>query len=152
MTRDPDRTDTLVPASIDDSVLEAGLAAAFGETPAERGWSQASSPSVDPSSDTSRPDPGRYQLFGEIAQGGMGVILKGRDEELCRDLAVKVLKPELVASPSARQRFLAEARVTGQLQHPGVVPIYDLGYFVDGRPFFAMKWVKGRTLADHPII
>jgi serine/threonine protein kinase len=72
----------------------------------------------------------------------MGVILRGRDAHLRRDLAVKVLKFEFLANESTRHRFVEEARVTGQLQHPGVVPIYDLGRAADGRPFFAMKLVK----------
>ena len=90
----------------------------------------------------------RYQLLGEIARGGMGIILKGRDPHLGRDLAIKVLKSELAGKPAAEQRFVEEAQVGGQLQHPGVVPVYDLGRFADGRPYFAMKLVKGRTLAD----
>ena len=89
-----------------------------------------------------------YQLLGEIARGGMGVVLKGRDPDLGRDLAFKVLKAELAGRPGAEQRFVEEAQVGGQLQHPGVVPVYDLGRFADGRPFFAMKLVKGRTLAE----
>jgi serine/threonine-protein kinase len=94
-----------------------------------------------------RPD-GRYQLLGEIARGGMGVVLKGRDPDLGRDLAFKVLRTELVGRAGAEQRFVEEAQVGGQLQHPGIVPVYDLGRFGDGRPYFAMKLVKGRTLAD----
>src|SRR5262245_46781524 len=89
----------------------------------------------------------RYQLLGEIARGGMGVILKGRDPHLGRDLAIKVLKSELTGKPAAEQRFVEEAQVGGQLQHPGIVPVYDLGRFADGRPYFTMKLVKGRTLA-----
>jgi serine/threonine-protein kinase len=90
---------------------------------------------------------GRYQLVGELGRGGMGAVLKGRDTDLGRDVAVKVLleahqeKPELVG------RFVEEAQVGGQLQHPGVVPVYELGRFPDGRPFFAMKLVKGQTLS-----
>jgi tetratricopeptide (TPR) repeat protein len=92
-------------------------------------------------------DPNRYQLLGEIGRGGMGVVFKGRDPSLGRDLAVKVLKPELVGRPESEQRFMEEVQVSGQLQHPGIVPVYDLGRRADGRPFFAMKLVRGRTLA-----
>ncbi len=90
---------------------------------------------------------GQYQLLGEIARGGMGVVLKGRDPDLGRDLAVKVLKAELAGHESAERRFVEEAQVGGQLQHPGIVPVYELGRFADGRPYFTMKLVKGRTLA-----
>jgi serine/threonine-protein kinase len=88
----------------------------------------------------------RYQLQGEIARGGMGVVLRGRDVHLGRDLAVKVLLEKYVDQPDIARRFLEEAQIGGQLQHPGVVPVYDLGRFGD-RPFFTMKLVKGQTLA-----
>jgi eukaryotic-like serine/threonine-protein kinase len=90
----------------------------------------------------------RYVLGDEIARGGMGAVLHAHDERLNRDLAVKVLHAELRDSPGLRQRFAEEAQIAGQLQHPGVVPVYDLGVLADGLPFFAMKLVKGRTLAD----
>ena len=91
-----------------------------------------------------RPD--RYHLFGEIARGGMGAVLKGRDNDLGRDLAVKVLLESHRDKPELVRRFVEEAQIGGQLQHPGIVPIYELGTFADRRPFFAMKLVKGRTL------
>ena len=92
--------------------------------------------------------PERYQLFGEIARGGMGAVLKGRDNDLGRDLAVKVLLESHRDKPELIRRFVEEAQIGGQLQHPGIVPIYELGTFADRRPFFAMKLVKGRTLSS----
>ena len=89
----------------------------------------------------------RYQLFGEIARGGMGAVLKGRDADLGRDLAVKVLLEEHRDKPELTRRFVEEAQIGGQLQHPGIVPVYELGTFADRRPYFTMKLVKGRTLA-----
>jgi eukaryotic-like serine/threonine-protein kinase len=89
----------------------------------------------------------RYQLFGEIARGGMGAILKGRDPNLGRDLAVKVLLESHQDEPEMVRRFVEEAQIGGQLQHPGIVPVYELGTF-DRRPYFTMKLVKGRTLAS----
>jgi serine/threonine-protein kinase len=89
----------------------------------------------------------RYQFFGEIARGGMGAILKGRDANLGRDLAVKVLLEAHADKPDLLRRFVEEAQIGGQLQHPGIVPVYELGAFADGRPYFTMKLVKGRTLA-----
>ena len=71
---------------------------------------------------------GRYQIFGEIARGGMGAILRGRDRDLGRDLAVKVLLEDHRDRPELVRRFLEEARISGQLQHPGVVPIHELGH------------------------
>ncbi len=91
--------------------------------------------------------PARLHLFGEIARGGMGAILKGRDVALGRDLAVKVLLNQHHDNPGLVRRFVMEARIAGQLQHPGTVPVHELGALADGRPYIAMKLVKGRTLA-----
>ena len=88
----------------------------------------------------------RYRFDGEIARGGMGAVLRGRDVDLGRDLAVKVLLEKYANRPDVARRFIEEAQIGGQLQHPGVVPIYDIGRFGD-RPFFTMKLVKGQTLA-----
>ena len=91
---------------------------------------------------------GRYQLKDEIARGGMGVIVHSRDNELQRDLAIKYLRKSKADYPGASLRFVEEAQIAGQLQHPGIVPIYDVGQLEDGRPFFSMKLVKGQTLAQ----
>ena len=90
----------------------------------------------------------RYRLDGEIARGGMGAIIKGRDVDLGRDLAIKVLLDTHKDKPEVVQRFIEEAQIGGQLQHPGIVPVYELGQFADQRPYFSMKLVKGQTLAD----
>jgi serine/threonine-protein kinase len=111
-----------------------------GPTPVERTDSSALPPPAD--------RPGKYQLFGEIARGGMGAVLKARDPDLGRELALKVLLEQHKDQPELVRRFLEEAQIGGQLQHPGIVPIYELGAFADRRPFFAMKLVRGRTLAS----
>ena len=98
----------------------------------------------------------KYQLLGEIARGGIGAILKGRDTDLGRDLAVKVLLDQHKDSPEVIHRFIEEAQIGGQLQHPGIAPVYELGQFDDRRPYFAMKLIKGETLSvllaerEHP--
>ncbi len=89
----------------------------------------------------------RYRIDGEIARGGMGEVLKGRDPDLGRDVAIKVLRDDLRDRPEMVRRFVEEAQIGGQLQHPGIVPVYELGTFADRRPYFAMKLVKGQTLA-----
>ena len=91
--------------------------------------------------------PSRLELFGEIARGGMGVVLRCRDPDLGRELAVKVLRDDLRGNPEMIRRFVEEAQIAGQLQHPGIVPIHELGSFGDDRPYFTMKLVKGRTLS-----
>ena len=92
-------------------------------------------------------DTGRYQLIGEIARGGMGSVLKGRDVDLGRDLAVKIILEEHRDHPEMARRFVEEAQIGGQLQHPGIVPVHEIGRFPDGRLYIAMKLVRGRTLA-----
>ena len=89
----------------------------------------------------------RYQLIGELARGGMGAIFQGRDLNLGRDLAVKVIREEHCNHPEMVRRFVEEAQIGGQLQHPGITPVHELGRFPDGRLFIAMKLVRGRTLA-----
>jgi tetratricopeptide (TPR) repeat protein len=95
-----------------------------------------------------RPPSSRYHFFGEIARGGMGAILKGHDSQLNRDLAIKVLLDRHRDNAELVRRFVEEAQIGGQLQHPGIVPIYELGVLPDRRPFFAMKLVKGLTLSE----
>ena len=77
----------------------------------------------------------------------MGAVLKGRDRELGRDLAIKVQLEKHRDHPEFVRRFVEEAQIGGQLQHPGIVPVYELGQFGDLLPYFAMKLVQGRTLA-----
>jgi tetratricopeptide (TPR) repeat protein len=89
---------------------------------------------------------GRYEIVGEIARGGIGVVLKARDEEVGRSVAVKMLLAEHRGNPGMVERFVEEAQINAQLQHPGVVPVHDVGASTDA-PWFSMKLVKGRTLA-----
>jgi serine/threonine-protein kinase len=91
---------------------------------------------------------GRYQLLEEIGRGGMGAVLRGRDPDLGRDLAIKVLLPGNQGNPALLSRFIEEAQIGGQLQHPGIVPVYEVGRSADEQPYFTMKLVRGRTLAE----
>ncbi len=90
---------------------------------------------------------GRYQVLERIASGGMGAVYRCRDDDLNRDLALKILLAGHRDRPELDRRFLEEAQICGQLQHPGIVPIHEMGRSDDGRPFFVMKLVKGRTLS-----
>jgi tetratricopeptide (TPR) repeat protein len=90
--------------------------------------------------------PPGYELIDEIGHGGMGVVYRARDVALDRDVAVKLLAQRYPPDSSAAQRFLVEARITGQLQHPGIPPVHQVGVLADGRPFLAMKLIKGNTL------
>lgn len=89
---------------------------------------------------------GKYIVQGELARGGVGTVHRGHDQELGRDVALKFLHDRFKDEPTILHRFIEEAQIGGQLQHPGIVPVYDLG-MAGGKPFFAMKLVKGQTLA-----
>lgn len=89
---------------------------------------------------------GRYTVVRELARGGMGVVLAARDDQLGRDVAVKVLLDAHAGKPRYRARFEQEARITAALQHPGVIPVHELGELPDGRPYFVMRLVEGETL------
>lgn len=88
-----------------------------------------------------------YEIVGEIARGGMGVVFAARELALGREVAIKTLLPDCAGDPGAAARFVAEARTTARLPHPGVPPVYHLGALADDRPFMAMKLIQGRTLA-----
>ncbi|MEM1447565.1 MAG: protein kinase [Planctomycetota bacterium] len=126
----------------------------IGEAPRvslrEEPSAQGGAPVIDPRADERAALPegrGSYQVLGEIARGGMGTVLRGHDNDLGRDVAMKVLNKDLADRPEVVQRFVEEAQIGGQLQHPGIVPVYELGLMADDRPYFTMKLVKGRTLA-----
>jgi len=90
----------------------------------------------------------RYGALTEIARGGMGVVLRGRDVDLGRDVAMKILRPDRARNTEVLSRFIEEAQIGGQLQHPGIVPIYDMGVREGGQAYFTMKLIEGETLAD----
>jgi tetratricopeptide (TPR) repeat protein len=90
----------------------------------------------------------RYRVVGEIGRGGVGVVFRGHDQELERDVAIKVLRPEHKEHEGLAARFVAEAKITGRLEHPGTVPVHEIGRTADGRPWFAMKLIQGQTLAS----
>jgi WD40 repeat protein/serine/threonine protein kinase len=84
-----------------------------------------------------------YDLLGVLGEGGMGVVYNARQASIDREVAVKMLKPEITASSAHRRKFLSEVAVTGELDHPNIVPIYDLGENADGALFYSMKKVTG---------
>jgi serine/threonine protein kinase len=89
----------------------------------------------------------RYELRGELARGGMGVVYLAHDRELERDVALKVIAAEM-AEPETAARLRREALIIARLEHPGIVPVHDVGTLPDGRVFYAMKLVSGKRLDE----
>lgn len=112
--------------------------AASDESPLTLGWS-AGEPSVVGQ---------RFAMLRELARGGLGEVFVARDHELDREVALKKILGSKSPSQEIRQRFIAEAKITGGLEHPGVVPVYGLGSFPDGRPFYVMRLIRGQSLYD----
>jgi WD40 repeat protein/serine/threonine protein kinase len=90
----------------------------------------------------------RFVVLRALARGGLGVVSVALDREFNREVALKEILAERADEPGSRDRFLLEAEVTGRLEHPGVVPLYGLGRDAEGRPFYAMRLVKGRTMKE----
>ncbi len=94
------------------------------------------------------PPQSRYRVLRPHAAGGLGQVSVALDEELRREVALKEIRPEHAGHAESRARFLLEAEVTGGLEHPGVVPVYGLGCYPDGRPYYAMRFIRGESLRD----
>src|SRR6516162_9759287 len=92
----------------------------------------------------------RYGLRELIARGGMGAVYAAEDEKLNRRVALKVLD-SAGAAPDLTQRLIREARILAQLEHPGIVPVHDVGTLPDGRVFYTMKFVEGARLDEYVI-
>src|SRR3954468_4583171 len=120
-----------------------GVPSATGETrtsePLERGTHPGAPRALPPVRD------GRYEILCEHGRGGIGCVYRAHDRELGRDVAIK----KLMSRGNVRDmRFFREAAITARLEHPGVVPIHEAGWWSDGTPFYAMKLIAGRPLRD----
>ncbi|MGH7514735.1 MAG: serine/threonine-protein kinase [Gemmatimonadales bacterium] len=91
---------------------------------------------------------GRYEIRGVVGEGGMGTVYRALDRALDREVALKVLRADL-AAPEAEGRLRREARILGRLEHPGIVPVHDVGTLADGRVFYVMKLVRGDRLESY---
>jgi tetratricopeptide (TPR) repeat protein/tRNA A-37 threonylcarbamoyl transferase component Bud32 len=88
----------------------------------------------------------RFRILRRHAWGGLGEVFLAYDEELHREVALKEIRPDRADDSVSRARFLLEAEVTGSLEHPGIVPVYGLGEFSGGRPYYAMRFIRGDSL------
>jgi serine/threonine protein kinase/tetratricopeptide (TPR) repeat protein len=90
----------------------------------------------------------RFRILRPHARGGLGEVFVARDNELNRDVALKEIRGEHAHNRDSRGRFLLEAEITGGLEHPGIVPVYGLGQYPDGRPYYAMRFIQGDSLKE----
>jgi serine/threonine-protein kinase len=90
----------------------------------------------------------RFRLLRPHARGGLGEVFVALDSELHREVALKQILEKHADDPVSRQRFVLEAEVTGGLEHPGIVPVYGLGTYGSGRPYYAMRFIKGDSLKE----
>jgi serine/threonine protein kinase/formylglycine-generating enzyme required for sulfatase activity len=88
----------------------------------------------------------RYRRLRSHARGGLGEVFVAHDEELQREVALKEMQAQHLSRDDCRARFLLEGEVTGRLEHPGIVPVYGLGLYPDGRPYYAMRFIRGESL------
>src|SRR5262249_34938160 len=124
--------------TVDDLSVQQSLA----ELPPSAGHVLAETTALDGSSRD------RYTLTRLHATGGIGQVWLAHDPELGREVALKELRSDRGDSPVVRERFLQEARITGQLEHPGIVPVYQLARHPDQQPYYTMRFVRGRTLGE----
>jgi serine/threonine-protein kinase len=100
-------------------------------------------PPVGTTAPIERTDAGsRFRWIRVLDRGGLGLVHVADDRELNREVALKEMRPELMDDPESLDRFVREAVITGQLEHPGIVPVYGLGYHADGRPYYAMRLIR----------
>src|SRR6266480_7297510 len=89
---------------------------------------------------------GKYEILGRLGSGAMGVVYHAPDPLLERDVALKVMLPQIARDAEQRHRFEREARAVARMMHPNVVTVFDLGYHADGSPYIAMEFLGGRDL------
>ena len=128
-------------AALGDTDLTASVGLVGSHTP---------SPDATPtmSVGTSTSDGQRFRVLRPHAQGGLGAVFVALDGELNREVALKQILDHHADDPTSRTRFLIEAEITGGLEHPGIVPVYGLGHYGDGRPYYAMRFIRGDSLKE----
>ncbi len=97
---------------------------------------------------TATSDGQRFRVLRPHAKGGLGAVFVALDDELHREVALKQILDCYADDPVSRARFLLEAEITGGLEHPGIVPVYGLGTYTDGRPYYAMRFIRGDSLKE----
>jgi len=132
-------------ASIDDPDV-GGALARLGSVSTQHGDDADRTASYSVGSATS--DGQRFRVLRPHARGGLGAVFVALDTELHREVALKQLLDHHADDPTSRQRFLIEAEITGGLEHPGIVPVYGLGTYGDGRPYYATRFIRGDSAKE----
>ena len=128
-------------AALGDTDLTASIALVGSHTPTQDA-------SVTMSVGTATSDGQRFRVLRPHAKGGLGAVFVALDGELNREVALKQILDQHADDPISRTRFLIEAEITGGLEHPGIVPVYGLGHYGDGRPYYAMRFIRGDSLKE----
>ncbi|RIK73276.1 MAG: hypothetical protein DCC67_18095, partial [Planctomycetota bacterium] len=137
----PDSIQRLLAPHVSDVALASEtLVDTFGEPPRVRPAPTALPPGLTPGE--------RFAIQQVHAQGGLGVVYLARDQEIDRTVALKQIRSQWADDDDCRARFLLEARITGRLEHPGVAPVYAMGADATGRPYYAMRLIRGESLLD----
>jgi serine/threonine-protein kinase len=132
-----------------EEFLEKALSAAFALEFDESHVQAAPAGRQRPSGPAPLPERiGRYKVEALVGRGGIGLVLRAHDPELDRRVALKILHEHLASDAEMVRRFVDEAKIAGGLEHPGVVPVHEMGRSADGRPYFTMKLIEGETLAS----
>src|SRR5262245_2783781 len=121
-------------AAVPDADVQASLAHVGSVVPSDKTVDLVSRPGAEGL---------RYRVLRPHAIGGLGEVFVAEDIELHREVALKEIQEKHADDAGSHCRFLLEAEITGRLEHPGIVPVYGLGSYADGRPFYAMRFVKG---------
>jgi serine/threonine protein kinase/Flp pilus assembly protein TadD len=152
---DPDLNASLVHVAADPAPRASGSAAfscATGSASAVFRRSPDPAPdrfaTVPPTIGASTSQGTRFRILRPHARGGLGEVHVALDTELNREVAIKEIQPRHADHPESRARFTLEAEITGGLEHPGIVPVYGLGTYADGRPYYAMRFIRGDSLAE----
>jgi serine/threonine-protein kinase len=136
-------------AQIGDADIHATLARLGSAlTDRDRGAGADSDRTASYAVGTATSDGQRFRLLRPHARGGLAAVFVALDQELHREVALKQILEQHADDATSRARFLLEAEITGGLEHPGIVPIYGLGSYDDGRPFYAMRFIKGDSLKE----
>ena len=125
-----------------------GTVWAIGDPDVQSTWSKIRASTDKPRGNGSLGNGVRYRHRALHKEGGLGDVFYAEDIELHREVALKEIKPRHADIPESRARFVMEAEITGRLEHPGIVPVYGLGIYEDGRPHYAMRFIRGNSLKE----